>query len=166
MSVKVKLEVLGNGGSYIKAPDFCPYKEAIGFSDGQTIYQVPAALCPLCRRCDFTIEDTSLGITQNERDKCHAYFTHFNTKIANSISGQQLYLTKENRLPLIILVNINLLDQCLQYVCNNNKQRIEEIKNHLIFNETPICHVIGCPVVLSNKLTKSPIQVVGEVQWK
>jgi len=170
MSIKVKLEILESGSPLIKAPEFCPYKETVGVVEGVSIYGVPSSLCLLCRKCDFVMEDITMGITngitQGERDKCNAYFTHFNTKIANSISGQRLYLTKEDRLPLIILINIGLLDQCLQYACENNKKRIEEIKNYIISNETPICHVIGCPVVLSNKLTKSQIQVVGEVQWK
>ena len=166
MKSKVKLETIGNGGAKIKAPDFCPYKEEAGFVDGKYYYKIHPSICALCKKCEFLTEDISDGISDVDRSKIVKYLVEFNSKIANSISAQNLYLTKENRIPLMIIINFDTLSQCLQYVYNNDSKKIEETKNYILLHNYPICYILGCPVMFSNKLTKSPIQVVGEIQWK
>jgi hypothetical protein len=166
MQVNVKLQTYQQKPLII-APDFCPYAiTEIDVEQEKEIKIISPQICNLCKKCNFVSETISEGITIEESSKIAKYFTEFNTKIASSISGQQLYLSKENRIPLVILISSILLDQCLQYTCNNNNERIEELKNYIILHETPICFIIGCPVYLSRKLTKTSIMVVGEVIWK
>lgn len=160
MSIKVKLRNFPNS-ELIMAPDFCPYKfSKEGFS------VVAPSLCPLCKRCEFVTDFAEDGITKEESQKITLYLKSFNSKIANSINGQFSYLSKEGRLPLMILISANVLEQCLQYACGVDKKRIEELKNFIFSNELPICHILHCPVVLSPKLTRTPIMVVGEIEWK
>lgn len=167
MSIKVKLQRFQDSDLII-APDFCPYRFFKKHKEGsqEGAYVVPPSFCPLCKRCEFVTEFAEDGIFKEEEQKIVKYFKEFNTKIANSISGQFLYLSKEKRLPLIILISVSILEQCLQYVCGDNKKRIEELKNFIFSNEIPICHIFHCPVILSPKLTKTPVMVVGEIEWK
>jgi ferredoxin len=166
MQIKVKLQTYQQKPLII-APDFCPYAVVeIDTEQEKEIKIVSPQLCILCKKCEFISDVVSEGASSEELTRITKFFIEFNTKIANSISGQQFFLSKENRIPLVILISPILLDQCLQYACNNNSERIEELKNYIISHEIPICFILGCPVYLSRKLTKTPIMVVGEIIWK
>ncbi|MCK9542545.1 MAG: hypothetical protein M0R03_11015 [Novosphingobium sp.] len=164
MSPKIKLEKYKNT-NLILAPDFCPY-QIIDYEDGEVVRLANPTFCLLCKKCHFYTDDgIEENITKEEKEKLIKYFTEFNSKLSASISGQYLFLSKEGRLPLAIFINIAILDQALQYVYDNNKEKINKIKNFIISHETPIFYIMGCPVYLSSKLTKSSVMVVGEVAW-
>jgi len=153
----IKLKTVGNG-PYIEAPPFCPYK---------TDDTVHSSICQLCKICEFTTYEVEKeGISDTEKHSFIDYLTSFNSKIAASIAGQHKFLTKNNRLPIAVLISSHLLDQALQYVCREDAGRLQPLLNYIIAAQTPICFILGCPVYLALKLTKSPILVIGETFWK
>jgi hypothetical protein len=179
---KVKLEPINNG-PYIKAPEFCPYKveRENGFSEieklvakdmGVKLWEgipvVNSTLCPLCKQCSFVSEvnfDLYVDVTQEERQAFITYLTYKNASVASNISRQSLYLGKENRVLLAILLSPETFDEMLVDTIKDEGRR-SKILSYYANVEIPLCYIAGCPVYLSRKLTKSDVQVVGEVQWK
>lgn len=164
--------------SRIIAPTWCPYKESYSREDlievepgllSQQLlkeYIVHPALCPLCRICDFVPESSVLTvpITRDERDRLASYLVSGNVALSQSILGQQSYLQRNDKLPLAILLSAEVLDNMLASVFDEDRR--VRVRAHIIVTQEPICHAFSVPVYFSSKLTKSPVQVVGEVQWR
>lgn len=154
-------------GPYIMAPEFCPYK-LIDQKDWQDPCEiVHPTLCPLCRICTFVPSggEEVQGLTACEQQEFAKYLTNGDQKVARSISGQQVYLSKEQRIPLVILISITLLERMLNSVIPaENRRRIAY--NCVITSDQPLTHVLGCPVYFSRKLTRSEVQVCGEIEWR
>jgi hypothetical protein len=159
--MKVKLEVVGTG-PYIKAPSHCPYA-LLDKSFVSQILTVNSSICPLCKLCDFTLPKEEIEFKTEEFVK---YLNLINTNISVSINNQNYYLKKNERIPLIILINPSVFDSMLNLIYKDDKDTLYKVKSYFLTNESPICHILGCPVYLSRKLTKSEVMVVGEVSWK
>ncbi len=176
---KVLLKITTTG--QVIAPDFCPYKEPQYDYD---VIETPANTCPclkptgkfivhpsvccICKKCEFIsdidiVESSSL--TQKEKDAFQEYLAHTNLKTATSLSGQHQYLLKQDRIPIAIFISKVLCDDMIKEVIKD-ENRGRTLLGYFLTEEIPICYVLGCPVYLSKKLTKSNIQVVGEVEWK
>jgi hypothetical protein len=174
---KVKLTPYGNTQN-IEAPDFCPYSIKGAYIKGccsekgiqmdQCPPLVHPSLCAICRTCEFISDldlDLLLELSLEEKQKFIAYCTYSNTKIASNISRQYSYLTREDRIPIVILISPQTFSDMLNVVVESDLRR-KKIISYYSNNESPICYILGCPVYLARKLTKSDIQVVGEVSWK
>lgn len=176
---KVKLEIWKKG-SRIIAPDFCPYKvqekdvhreytsKGDGYSlisDDLEIFTVNSSLCPLCKLCNF-IPNTIDKETELRTDKFVEYLTLVNEEVATLINNQNFYLRKKDRIPLTILINPEIFDMMLKLVYKDNIEEYNKVHSYFINNEIPICFILGCPVYLSRKLTKSKVMVIGEIEWK
>lgn len=169
MNPVIKLEQFREG-PYIKAPSFCPYASSsnTGLTDSGSTKIVHPSLCPLCKICRFVPElDSSRGLppTQQEQEAFATYITNTNLKLSASISGQSLYLSKGDRIPLVVLISFSALKDMLQATVSEDVRRQELLGLYTTY-EQPVCHVLGCPVYFSRKLTKSAVQVVGEIEWK
>jgi len=161
---RVVLKVIGTG-PFIEAPSHCPYS-SMGVKTGEFPLVVNSVICPICKICEFIPEDFSEDFLSDlDKEKVINYLSEFNSKVASSISGQMLFLSKEHRMPLVILISPKLFEQLLQYVCEE-KEKKQKLFNYFLQTETPICYILGCPVYLSRKLTKSSVQVVGEISWR
>jgi hypothetical protein len=179
---KVKLEPINNG-PYIKAPDFCPYK--IMRENGFTVFEnliikeqgmkpwdgipvVNSSLCPLCRQCEFVSDldfEALSDVSQEERQSFITYLTYTNSRVSSNISRQSVYLAKEDRVLLAIMLSPETFDEMLKSTVSDENRR-KKITSYYVNVEIPLCYILGCPVYLSRKLTKSDVQVVGEVLWK
>ena len=181
---KVLLEINNSGKVY--APSFCPYKEpevkeefvnsSIRLFDSLPgVKLVPTErflirpeLCCICKICTFVPDIEGLPLTsptQEEKEAFQEYLAHNNFRISASLSGQHQYLLKQDRLPISIFINRELYDVMAIDVIKD-EQRRQSLLGYFLNEESVVCHILGCPVYLSKKLTKSNIQVVGEVEWK
>jgi len=147
--------------TYIFAPDFCPYKIYPGIDHPV----VDASLCPLCKICTFVPETVDLADPmENEREEFGKHLLS-DTSISSSISGQREFLIRQGRIPLALLISPTVFDDLLKKVVND-KSRREKLHSYFLLNESPLCTVSGVPVYFSRKLTKSNVQLVGEIEWK
>ena len=182
----VKLEIVGQG-PYIKAPDFCPYKfsdypsnlqlsiktsagELHSVPNSQILYTIHPSMCVICKYCTFVseFEESSrdpLPIQAYEREAFIKYLVEFNSKIANDILLQHKYLLSKFRTPFAIFISPTLLANMLEY-CGMQETRKLVIQNIVFYKEQPLCTIVGCPVYVSRKLSRVPVQVVGEIKWK
>jgi hypothetical protein len=160
----VELEVVKD--NIIKAPIHCPYKYKFSKGEGEfyeEIFVVNSSICTLCRLCNFKSK-LSIDIKEKEFVK---YLTYQNEEVYDSILRQSSYLRKNNRIPLIILISPVVFDCMINFVYRDYSQEDRNaIKSYFFTKEKPICYILGCPVYLSPKLTKSSIMVVGEIEWK
>ena len=158
---KFKLEVYRTT-SVIKAPTWCPYQY-----EEQGEHAVNSSICPLCRICTFVPLTVPLDveITQVERDAIAKFLTQDNKVVSASLSGQNQYLQKQGRLPLVVLISFPLFESAMRAAVPVD-ERFEALKGHFLLSEEPICFVMGCPVYYNPKLTQSQVQLVGEVAWK
>jgi len=173
----VKLEIIGQG-PYIVAPDFCPYREIVTEAHASdTTYviegsysKIHPSICAICTYCTFIPESTGfrrddLPIQDFERGVFIKYLTEFNSKIANNILLQHKYLLSKRRTPIAIFISPPLLSQILEY-CGMQEPRKLAIQDIVFYKEQPLCAIVGCPVYVSRKLSRVPVQVVGEITWK
>lgn len=156
--MKFILEVLNNG-PYIKAPSYCPYK----FYDNSR-WCVHSSLCPLCKMCEFEPDSFERGI-ELKTDEFIKYLTLINTQVSKSINGQIRYLQKENRIPLVILISPEVFDSMLKLIYRDDIEMYNLVHSYFLNKEIPLCYISGSPVLLNRKLTKSTVQVVGEIEW-
>jgi hypothetical protein len=165
---KVLLKITATGR--VIAPDFCPYAE-VNLEEPRSKsveFIVRPGICCVCKKCEF-IPDIDImessSLTQKEKDAFQEYLAHTNLKTATSLSGQHQYLLKQDRIPIAIFISKVLCDSMIKEVIKD-ENRGRTLLGYFLTEEIPICYVLGCPVYLSKKLTKSNIQVVGEVEWK
>lgn len=154
----IELEVKGNG-PYIKAPDICPYAE-----DGE----IHTAICAVCKFCKFTskIKDSEQLTISIPSEQLQNYFTNTNKYLARSILGQDLYLKKLGRKPLLVLINHTVFRKALLEVLNQESAVVDIIFDKVLQYNLTICKILGCPVIVSKELTRTAIQLVGEISWK
>jgi len=178
----VNLKVIGNG-PYIEAPEFCPYKESDNTPDGYTIHassghiayfnrttpsfpdRISPVICSVCKYCTFLpeiIEDTEIV----DVHKFIVYLTEVNSKLNYSITRQLGYLIKEGRQPLVILISAEICQQMLQYCFPQNVQQQQKLLSYYSINQIKLLELYNLPVYVSIKLTKSPVMVIGEIEWK
>lgn len=165
--INVKLEVWGEG-PYIKAPDFCPYKVYKDKGEGEEYersYVIDPSVCAICKLCNFT-QDSFDVKKELKINKFVEYLTLLNTEVSTSIVNQNSFLKKKDRIPLAILISPIIFDMMLKLVYKDNLKLYEKIHSYFLTREVPICFILGCPVYLSRKLTKSKVMVVGEVEWQ
>ncbi len=163
---EVKLESWD--GEYIKAPDFCPYKVYKERGEGESYewsFVIHPSICNICRLCNFI--PSFIDIKNDLRTvKFVEYLTLINKEVATSIFNQNSFLRKKDRIPLAILINPEIFEMMLKLVYADNEEKYKQAYTYYINNEIPLCYILGCPVYLSRKLTKSKIIVIGEVEWK
>ena len=154
--------IVYKNGPQILAPDHCPYSELVDVN----IDIVHPSMCPLCKLCNFisNTEDTSVP-TLAEIDAFQTYLNYSNKQASSSLLAQIQYLSKNDRIPLAILISDELLNAMLRFTIGDDS-RISVIKAFVLNKQHIICHIAGSPVYYSRKLTRSKIQVVGEVEWK
>jgi hypothetical protein len=165
--ITVKLETWKTG-PYIIAPDHCPFKFWDSYGEDESYkgsLVVHSSFCPLCKLCNFTpaILRPEIDIKTEEFIK---YLTLINTKVSVSINNQNYFLRQKDRIPLVILISPEIFDSMLNLVYRDNLEVLNQIKSHFLNNEVPLCHILGCPVYFSRKLTKSNVMVIGEIEWK
>ncbi len=165
--MNVKLEAWKTG-PYLVAPDHCPFKfwdsygEGLNYRGEQVVH---SSFCSLCKLCSFTaaILKPELDIKVNEFVN---YLTLLNTKVSVLINNQNYFLRQKDRIPLAILISPEIFDSMLNVVYKDDSVLLLQVKAHFVNNESPLCHILGCPVYFSRKLTKSDVMVVGEIEWK
>ena len=164
---KFKLQrATGMDTAHIVAPAWCPYKEGSEHVEDEQVVHV--GMCGLCRQCEF-IPITALpesSLSPNERSLFVNYLTQVNIRAATTLSAQQAFLGKSDKLPIAILLSPTLFEELLHHVYADNPFRLQKVMSHFSNTEEPLCHLMGMPVYMSRKLTKSYLQVVGEVAWK
>lgn len=165
--VLIPASVEGGISPLICASKDCPY--AVLENGGAGV--VHASICTLCKKCEFSIEgepeETASevpGLTAQELHNVTKFLSE-DPKISSSILGQHQFLRKENRIPLVILISSKTLNAALDTVCQT-AERKQLLISHYLCEGGPLCTILGCPVYFSSKLTLSPVQVVGEIQWR
>lgn len=103
--------------------------------------------------------------TGEESKQIVTYLIETNKELSASIAGQITYLRKMDRSPLSILLSFAAFEAMLNALGYDLARR-ERIKAFVAIAEASIAYIAGCPVYVSRKLTKTPVQVVGEVDWK
>ena len=98
-------------------------------------------------------------------DEYAKYFTDINSRAFSNITRQLKFLAKNNRLPLAIFMRGDIIVQMLQYVYSHSIEKQQRLLSIYANEQNCICHVLGLPVYLNIKLTKSQIIVVGEIEW-
>ena len=93
------------------------------------------------------------------------YFTDINSQAMANITRQVNFLTRNRRVPLAILMRGDIITQMLQYVYYNDIQKQQNLLSVYANEQNCLCHILGLPVYLSIKLTRSQIIVVGEIEW-
>lgn len=165
---KVQLEVIDNKHGLIKAPDFCPYK-AIYNTDTfhqDPLYSVNASICPLCKICEFEHISANIGISNEFTKEDRAKITQNmqeNQAFLNSALRQISYLKENDRLPIAIFINFAFLQEIIELSLPQSKHN--PAISILTETDGPLCLISGIPVYFNRKLTKSTVQVVGEVEW-
>lgn len=172
---KVELKVFKAEQGLIEAPDFCPFAKKMQ-DPNKTVFKVTdldhvpapeqhqvvhASICQLCRLCEFQRNDDTL---LNENDLRLVGDTLTNDKdLLLSIVNQAKFLRKNDRIPLAILISFETLRNAVYKVYEGSHfdKKLAAFSN----SAAPICFIVGIPVYFSTKLTKSPAQVVGEVEW-
>jgi hypothetical protein len=170
----------------IVAPDFCPYARrgltgdpVMKYVEGSGERALPGlqvdmvtplvhpSLCAICKFCTFVNDVVAPEelVSAKDREAFADYLTHVNMKVGSSILAQRQYLTKTDRLLLVILLSAELLQEMLD-VLVFDLNRKHQLFSYFLNEEVPVCSVLGCPVYVSRKLTKSQVQVVGEVEWR
>ena len=165
--INVKLEIWKKG-PYIKAPQHCSYKfeDSYGEGDGyEKSFVVNPSLCFLCKLCQFE-SNIQVDKLEIKVEKFITYLTFTNTEVSVSINNQNFYLKKQDRIPIAILINPEVFDMMLKLVYKDDEFVYSHVHTYILNNEIPICYILGCPVYLSRKLTKSKVMVVGEIEWK
>ena len=156
-----------NQGPYIEAPEWCPYQfnETVAGASKPIVH---SGLCSLCRVCTFVSRETHFPLeepTERERLQFDTYLTTTNFKLSTSVAAQFHYLRSvKSRIPLVVLVNTITLRAMLRATCEPAREL--QLMQYFANQEAVICHILGCPVYYSRKLTQSDIQVVGEVAWR
>jgi hypothetical protein len=115
--------------------------------------------------CTFITCTETEDFNKEDRRKFQEFLTSIDKKLAKSLYGQFQFLRKNDRIALSIYVSDEVFDKMLHYAVND-KSRELQIKSYFLNSESPLCHISGAPVYYSRKLTRSEIQVVGEVAWK
>lgn len=166
--IRVQLQVYK--GSFIIAPSHCPYKEQekdpyVGLNGliNKDVFTVNSSLCPLCKLCKFVVPES---MVEGNSEDFVRYLTLLNTEVSISINNQNFFLRKNDRIPLMILISPELFDMMMNVTYVNSPESISAVKSYYLNNESPLCYLLGCPVYLSPKLTRSKVMVVGEVEWK
>lgn len=158
----VHLKHIGEG-PFIEASPNCPHS-TVDPSTEKSI--INAIICGICKSCKFiTTEMDVSGLTEEESSKILHYLTEVDKDIADSISGQILYLKRKSRLALAMLLSPNAFLRALSSAIPDSARR-QSVFSYVLTYETPVCYIAGCPVYLSRKLTESQIQVIGEVSWR
>ena len=166
---KVEL-VVWNTGPYIKAPEFCPYKfteineNERPNKDKMFVDIVHSNLCPICKICDFTTSTLEKPF-ELKTSEFVEYLTLVNEEVSTLINTQNSYLRKKDRIPLAILINPEIFDMMLRLTYTTTEE-YSQVRAYILNNEIPICFILGCPVYLSRKLTKTKVMVIGEFEWK
>jgi hypothetical protein len=163
--IKVILNQIGYG-PYIVAPEHCPYKQDSFNEDGDYL-SINSSICPLCKLCEFVPSEIPIikEITQSERDAIALYLTQQNKKVAGAMLAQFQYLVKEEKSPIAMLIQWGLLQEALKLV-SADIERIKSLEQYFMLNDAVVCYCMGCPVYVSKKLTKTLLQVVGEISWR
>jgi hypothetical protein len=173
--IPVKLEVLDAQRGLIRAPSHCPFQFPLIMEmypdlaqqedmQGLDISAVNASICPLCRLCEFHSQDTpveTLPLMKDDRQLVHRAISA-DQQIMASILKQIRYLQTKGRSALVVLMSYNALQTV---VSGAGYEDGELALNRVTSMEGPICVVYGVPLYFSQLLTRSPVQVVGEVEW-
>ena len=94
------------------------------------------------------------------------YLTEFNSKVNSVITGQMSYLSSKERISLCILIRPDLAEQMLGYAFPGDVIKQQQLLSYFAVQQALVCEVYKMPVYVSTKLSKSILQVVGEVEWK
>jgi hypothetical protein len=166
---KIKLEITNSGK--VIAPSFCPYAEK-ELVEGTKVTNnerliVRPGLCCICKLCQFVPTDIPIikEIMQSEKDSIAIYLTQQNKKVASAMLAQFQYLVKEEKSPIAMIIVWNLLQEALKSVIEDI-DRMKQLEQYFLLNDVAICYCMGCPVYVSKKLSKTLLQVVGEIYWR
>lgn len=168
----VILHVIDAEKGYISAPDFCPFKKVISreFVGKSTSFTVPspleytvvnASICKLCGICQFHATDTFI-VTEEDLKKVNDTITN-DKELLTTVINQVKFLQKSDRIPLAILISFDILRALLYRIYDGDyfDKKVSAFANY----DAPIAIFASLPVYFSSKLTRAPVQVVGEIEW-
>jgi len=164
VTTPVQLRVVDASRGRILAPEHCPFSVAIenGILEGQMMVQV--SLCSMCKLCDFQVQQVSsvdvLAVEEARTLVRQAVLA--DQSLLESCMKQIKYLQRKERIPLIVLISFDALKKAV--IATGAPEGLRAL-NRVLVMEGPICVISGVPLYFSDKLTRSPIQVVGEVEW-
>jgi len=173
MVTSVLLEVLDPHKGLVRAPAHCPFKRTVVLEhygldapdENGDIMAVHASLCSVCRLCAFSpLKSAAVAPTlslDTARDIVQRAIFADQPTLA-SIMKQIRYLQTKDRSALVVLMSFEAL-QGVIFKWGNG--RGELALNRVVASEGPICMISGVPLYFSQLLTRSPVQVVGEVEW-
>ena len=84
--------------------------------------------------------------------------------LIESLMKQSHYLQRNDRIPMAAFLSFATLQDVVNPLFTEPHQT--KVLNYLTSLESPICIIAGMPLYFNRKLTKSAVQVVGEVEWQ
>jgi len=177
---KVKLEVADAIKGLIVAPSFCPYfktmpREYVGKSTAEWEPSLPenmhepvnvvnASICALCKMCEFVQElDEEVSISNTDIDKMLKAIIAYQP-LMESFAKQSHYLQRNDRVPMAAFLSFGTLQEIV-YSAFQDIHR-EKVLNYFTSLESPLCIIANVPLYFNRLLTRSAVQVVGEVEWQ
>jgi hypothetical protein len=173
---KIKLEVIDSFKGLIKAPDFCPYfreitQEYVGkgstltpdINNNDPIRIVNASLCNLCKLCTFVHDGEDIIVSNEDIEKVKKAITAYQP-LMESLMKQSYYLQRNERIPIAAFLSFETLQEIIEPLFPEPYRA--KVLSYIVSIETPICIIAGMPLYFNRKLTKSAVQVVGEVEWQ
>jgi len=168
----VKLEIVDPHKGLVRAPVHCPfrcpvenevYPSTIPDDEGQ-IMAVHASVCRVCRFCEFHFQTTPDGdvFSLEDAKKLVQRAILADQLVLASILKQIRYLQTKDRSALVVLMSYGTLQES---VIKSGYENGELALNRVLSSDGPICMIYGVPLYFSQLLTRSPVQVVGEVEW-
>lgn len=174
----IKLEIVDVHKGLIRAPAHCPFKRTVLLEsypnippdDCGDVMAVNASVCRLCKLCTFLLPtpvsvgapagEVTMGLEDAKRLVQRAILA--DQQILASIMKQIRYLQTKDRSALVVLMSYGALQMV---VLKSGYENGEFALNRVVMMDGPICTVSGVPLYFSQLLTRSPVQVVGEVEW-
>jgi hypothetical protein len=171
---KVELRVVRADRGLIEAPDFCPFAEILpneevrrttsltDFGSPSEWRVIHASICKLCGLCQFYLTGDDNIISEGDLKKVVDVLTQ-SKELLTTVMNQVRFLQKNDRDPLAILISFETLKNTIYQAFQDAHfdKKLAAFSN----SNAPICVLAGLPLYFSAKLVKSPVQVVGEVEW-
>jgi len=171
--LKIELKVVKADKGLIEAPEVCPFYKSI---PNEEVYQstrldfvpspsgyrvIHASICRLCKLCEFYTSGDETVLLAEDYHKLVDILT--SKEFLTTVMNQVRFLQKNDRIPLAILISFETLRNAAYQAFEGSHfdKKLAALSN----SNALICVVAGLPLYFSEKLTRSPVQVVGEVEW-
>jgi hypothetical protein len=162
----VELKVFDPRRGTIYAPDFCPFTSTEDGGDaGWSVQVVQASVCQLCKKCTFYTDGVPAVYKDSSLEDAQTLVRQAilaDRGLLALIMKQIRYLQTKDRFPLAVLISFAALKQAVDaYEPTVGMLALQKV----LAQSSSIGVVSGVPLYFSDKLTKTLVQVVGEVLW-